>query len=87
MDAPIGQAPDLAGPTIDASVDEAPDFAVPVTICYMDVACYGGNQSKARDQGSGQCVDVSTCSQLWKCSQGPVSGCGGGSQDCVISPG
>jgi len=56
-------------------------------ICYMDVVCYGGNQDKARDQGSGQCVDVGSCSQLWKCSQGSVSGCGGGSQDCTLSPG
>ena len=57
------------------------------SICYMDVACYGGNLYKARDQSSGQCVDVTNCSQLWKCSQGPVSGCGGGSQDCTFSPG
>lgn len=57
-------------------------------LCYIDTTCSVGNQRRVRDSGSGGCVDVTSCTALWKCSSGPVTGnCGGGSQDCTFSPG
>jgi hypothetical protein len=57
-------------------------------ICYVDTACSAGNQQRARDSGSGLCVNIASCTAIWKCSAGPVTGnCGGGSQDCTFSPG
>jgi len=57
-------------------------------VCYIDVACSGGSQYSVRDSGSGRCVAVTSCNQLWKCAAGPTTGtCGGGSVDCTFSPG
>lgn len=57
-------------------------------VCYLDSGCHGGNQRRARDAGSGECLPVQDCAELWKCASGPITGsCGGGTQDCVFSPG
>jgi hypothetical protein len=56
--------------------------------CSVDSACAAAGQQRARDSGSGDCVAVSTCTELWMCPQGPTNrSCGSnGTQDCVFSP-
>jgi hypothetical protein len=56
-------------------------------LCSVDTACSAGGQASARDSGSGLCVPVATCSELWKCALGPsMRSCGGGFGDCAFSP-
>lgn len=59
----------------------------PNGLCSVDPTCSAGSQQLARDSGSGSCVGVSTCSELWMCPQGPLSrSCGSnGVQDCAFS--
>lgn len=59
----------------------------PQRICILDRTCYAGNQAKVRDAASNQCIDIQQCSAFWKCKDGPSAGCGGGTADCVFSPG
>lgn len=71
-----------------SAAEIAAEAGTPNTLCYIDLACSSGNQYLVRDSGSGQCVSMNSCTQLWKCPQGPTAGtCGGGSVDCTFSPG
>lgn len=58
-------------------------------LCSVDTSCSAGGLQRARDSGSGTCVALSTCTELWMCPTGPVNrSCGGnGAQDCLFSPG
>ncbi|MEO8505655.1 MAG: pre-peptidase C-terminal domain-containing protein [Acidobacteriota bacterium] len=79
------------GGAVDVIMDVTGYFA-PVAgangLCYVDTACSSGNQLSVRDSGSVQCVNISACTEIWKCSTGPaLRSCGGGAQDCSFSPG
>jgi hypothetical protein len=85
----------ISGPSSDYQVDFDDAFLVqapapppqPNGLCSVDPTCSTGGQQRARDAGSGSCVSVSTCSELWMCPQGPVNrSCGSnGVQDCAFS--
>lgn len=59
--------------------------------CYIDNSCSGG----VRRHDTNECVPygeatdyIEYCTEIWKCANGPVTGsCGGGTQDCQLSPG
>ncbi len=93
---PAGSAEDASFyfTSSESSSANKPDFYVEYTaavangLCYIDTACSAGNVYQVRDSGSGQCVASTSCTEIWKCSSGPTSRtCGGGTTDCVFSPG
>lgn len=85
----------ISGPTSDYQINFDDVFLVqapapppqPNGLCSVDPTCSTGGQQRARDAGSGSCVGLSTCSELWMCPQGPVNrSCGSnGVLDCAFS--
>lgn len=85
----------ISGPSSDYQINFDDVFLVqapppppqPNGLCYVDSTCSTGGQQRARDAGSGSCVGLFTCSELWMCPQGPANrSCGSnGVLDCAFS--